>query len=157
MSPMELQVRRKALGLSQKEFALAMVAVDPYPDGTPRKPPKQSALANWETREVPDAVDAKISHIFELLDIVMHTMEEDITSMVEAVLDDKDADDLPDILSVPAYYQDEDFWAEYPQYEGYPAGMWNVAAVHVADSIMAKHSSILVELLPVGDKNKHRH
>lgn len=146
MTPIEFRTRRKELGLSQEEMGRCIALVSPLPDGGERPAVKQTTIARWEgERGLPYWADQIMQGIFDKIKIVGINMEESLTIIAEALIDQSDAFDT---IALPAYRSDREFWAALPGWEGWPSELWNIAAVRVADRLMGEHNRTIVLDVP---------
>lgn len=57
-----------------------------------------------------------------------------------------------DVIVLPAYRSDGEFWTAVPHWEGWPVELWNIAAVRVSDRLMDKCARTIV-LDTLGENN----
>lgn len=141
MTPIEFRTRRKAIGLSQEEMGRCIALVSPMTDGSSRPPVKQTTIARWEGgRGLPRWADMEMMSIFRKLDITLQLMQDDAAELGTIAV----AMHAPmSIAPIPAYTDDETFWREQPQWDGWPAALWNLAALRAADTLAdQKHRDI---------------
>lgn len=142
MTPIEFRTRRKALGLSQEEMGRCIALVSPMADGSDRPAVKQTTIARWEgDRGLPQWADQTMQGIFGKIAIVGLDMEEELTTLAEMLIGQSDPFD---VIVLPAYRSDGEFWAAAPHWDGWPVELWNIAAVRVADRLMDKHARAII-------------
>lgn len=143
MTPIEFRTRRKAFGLSQEEMGRCIALVSPMADGSERPAVKQTTIARWEGgRGLPEWADMEMHAIFGKLERVLAVMCDDITQEARDAIEATDAN----AIGVDAYGRDVDLWGARPQWKGWPAALWNLAAMHAADKL-ADELSVEVELV----------
>lgn len=142
MTPIEFRTRRKALGLSQEEMGRCVALVSPMADGSDRPAVKQTTVARWEgDRGLPQWADQTMQGIFDKIAIVGLDMEEELTALAEMLIGQSDPFD---VIILPAYRSDGEFWTAAPHWEGWPVELWDIAAVRVADRLMDKHARTII-------------
>lgn len=139
LTPLELQARRKRLGLSQEELGRCISLASPMPDGSPRPPVRQATIAGWEgARGIPDWADMALPGILDVIDEKTDEMCERIENLIEhtsAVRDDP-------MVMVRGYATDREFWADWPDLAGWPHVLWNIAATVAMDEMRDEHGII---------------
>lgn len=150
MTPIEFRTRRKALGLSQEEMGRCIALVSPMADGSARPAVKQTTIARWEgDRGLPQWADQTMQGIFNKITIAGLNMEEELTNLGQTLI----AQSGPfDVIVLPAYRSDGEFWTAVPHWEGWPVELWNIAAVRVSDRLMDKCARTIV-LDTLGENN----
>ncbi len=141
MTPIEFRTRRKALCLNQEEIGRCIALVSPMADGTDRPAIRQATIARWEReRGLPEWADMEMLSIFRKLDITLQLMQDDAARIGTIAI----AMYSPmSVAPIPAYADDETLWREQPQWAGWPAALWNLAALRAADTLAdQKHRDI---------------
>ena len=112
-------------------------------DGSERPAVKQTTIARWEGgRGLPEWADMEMHAIFGKLERVLAVMCDDITQEARDAIEATGAN----AIGVDAYGRDVDLWGARPQWEGWPAALWNLAAMYAADKL-ADELSVEVELV----------
>ena len=142
MTPIEFRTRRKALGLSQEEMGRCIALASPMADGSDRPAVKQATIARWEgDRGLPQWADQAMQGIFDKIGIAGRNMEKELTDLGRTLI----AQSGPfDVIVLPAYRSDGEFWTAAPHWEGWPVELWNIAAVRTADRLMNKHARTII-------------
>lgn len=132
MTPMELQARRKRMGLSQGEFGQALAMVSPMPDGSPRPPVKQPTIASWEgARGIPDWAETSLRTMCDAIEDMSDRMCDTVKTITEHSANVRDTPDV----TIPAYDSDAAFWKDWPMFVGWPHALWNIAATLAMDEL----------------------
>lgn len=136
MTPLELETRRKRLGLSQEELGRCLALVSPMPDGSPRPPVKQPTIASWEgVRGIPANIDMLLPDMFDAIEAMTDVMCDRIEELIRhssAVRDDP-------VATVRGYATDRDFWEAWPDMTGWPHVLWNIAATVAMDEMREEY------------------
>lgn len=132
LTGIELETRRRLLGLSQQDLGLCMAIIAPR-ENDPR-PVSQNTISRWEEGRGGMTLPVWVSDTMPLiLDRIAHmqaALDERAVTYLESLKPDDDG-----AVHVPAYHSYEAFWQEVPRLKGWPYAMWNTALVHAIDSI----------------------
>lgn len=118
MTPVELQARREALGLSQQRFA-DVIGV------------KQNTVSQWESgkRSIP-AIDEALQALEDLVDGLAGSAAD----AVDAVMATRT--ESPPVLF--AWPDDESFWLAHPEMDGTPSVLHRVAMARARTELDAE-------------------
>ncbi|WP_214379707.1 helix-turn-helix domain-containing protein [Bifidobacterium felsineum] len=124
MNPIELAARRRRLGLSREELGRCIGLVTPMP------PIDRDTVAGWEEgSRMSDDMRLALPGILDLIEERTDLMCDRIRGLVEhssAVRDDP-------TVTVTGYTDDETFWHDWPDLQGWPHILWNIAATVAID------------------------
>lgn len=129
---LELETRRRMLGLSQKDLGLCLALIVPK-DGDPRPIP-QTAVSKWEEGtprhpEPPLWVQENMPRVLDVIAGVQDALDRRVESLVDDLEPDGDG-----LLTVPVYRGYHRFWSDVPKLDGWPYSMWNMAVMRALDS-----------------------
>lgn len=130
----ELETRRRLLGLSQADLGVCVGLLAPKDPDDPR-PVGQHAVSRWEEGvnghgEPPYWVQDTLPGILDRIGQVQEALARWAVTFLRGL--DPDADG---IVHVPTYRSDKAFARAFPKMAGWPASIWNNAVVRTADSL----------------------
>lgn len=130
----EMETRRRMLGLSQADLGVILVLLVPKDPSDP-KPVGQQTVSRWEEGvnghgEPPYWVQDALPGILDRIGQVQEALARWTAPFLRGL--DPDADG---IVHVPTYRSDKAFARAFPKMAGWPASIWNNAVVRTADSL----------------------
>ena len=130
----ELETRRRVLGLSQADLGVCLGLLEPRDPSDPR-PVAQRTIARWEEGvggmdEPPAWVRDTLPGVLDRIGEVQDALFRRVVPFVRDLPPDGDG-----VVHVPMYRSDAAFAREVPGMAGWPADMWNNAVMHAVDSL----------------------
>lgn len=130
----EMETRRRLLGLSQADLGVVLGILVPKDPKDPR-PVDQHTVSRWEEgvgnhTEPPYWVQESIPKVFDRIDEIQRALMRRILPLVESL-----EPDGAGVVHVPMYRSDRAFARAMPKMAGWPASMWNNAAVRAVDRL----------------------
>ncbi len=130
----EMETRRRMLGLSQADLGVILGLLVPKDPSDP-KPVGQQTVSRWEEGvnghgEPPYWVQDALPGILDRIGQVQEALARWTAPFLRGL--DPDADG---IVHVPTYRSDKAFARAFPKMAGWPASIWNNAVVRTADSL----------------------
>lgn len=132
LTGIELETRRRLLGLSQQDLGLCMAVIAPR-DDVPR-PVSQNTISKWEEGRGGLPLPGWVAKTMPLILDRIARMQEALDERAMEYLESLEPDD-GDVVHVPAYRSYQAFWKAAPRLKGWPYAMWNTALVHAVDAI----------------------
>ena len=130
----ELETRRRLLGLSQADLGVCVGLLAPKDPDDPR-PVSQHAVSRWEEgvnghEEPPYWVQSALPKVFDRISEIQEALFRRVLPFVESLEASEDG-----LVHVPMYRSDRDFARAMPKMAGWPASLWNSAALRAVDSL----------------------
>ena len=117
----ELETRRRQLGLSQTDLGVCIGLLSPKDPADPR-PVGQHTVSYWVQDSLPEILD----RIGQVRDALCRWTVPFLRGLEP---------DVEGVVHVPMYRSDRAFAHAFPKMAGWPASIWNDAVVRAADSL----------------------
>ena len=130
----EMETRRRMLGLSQADLGVVLGLIVPKDPSDPR-PVSQQTVSRWEEgvdghAEPPRWVQSALPEVFDRVGEIQEALFRRVRPMVEGLKPDADG-----VVHVPMYRSDRVFARAVPKMAGWPASLWNGAVARAVDSL----------------------
>lgn len=130
----ELETRRRVLGLSQADLGVCLGLLEPRDPSDPR-PVSKRTIARWEEGvdgfdEPPLWVQETLPGVLDRIGEVREALFRRVVPFVRGLSPDGGG-----VVHVPMYRSDAAFARAVPKMAGWPAGMWNDAVLRAVDSL----------------------
>ena len=130
----EMETRRRMLGLSQADLGVILGLLVPKDPDDP-KPVGQQTVSRWEEgvnghAAPPYWVQSTLPEVFDRIGEIQEALFRRVLPIVESLKPDGDG-----VVHVPMYRSDRAFARAVPKMAGWPASLWNNAALRAVDSL----------------------
>lgn len=130
----EMETRRRMLGLSQADLGVILGLLVPKDPSDPKSVGQQT-VSRWEEgvnghEEPPYWVQSALPKVFDRISEIQEALFRRVLPFVESLEASEDG-----LVHVPMYRSDRDFARAMPKMAGWPASLWNSAALRAVDSL----------------------
>lgn len=130
----EMETRRRMLGLSQADLGVILGLLVPKDPSDP-KPVGQQTISRWEEgvnghEEPPYWVQSALPKVFDRISEIQEALFRRVLPFVESLESGEGG-----LVHVPMYRSDRAFARALPKMAGWPASLWNSASLRAVDSL----------------------